>query len=292
MTGQFQRRLVTLLVSVAAGLGVWKWVPGTELDRGAFTTVARSFSNGTLFVSGKGSHEDPWKLRTFSSNMGADKREAPVVVSLGDDLEGFFQSRPPAPIDLAVIFSNFQRLGAKKAASAAVLAWEKPDPIGLAALENALDGFDSLVMATPLSRGAVAEIIPPAYRRASVPVGKIRGDVSALPVVNRLPIEGVILGKDETLAGFSTLESEPEGRYFPLMARWEDRVVFSFSLLAVLQRLDLPVAGVDVRLGEFLKLGPEGPIVPIDGFGRLDMPLRTISPFVEIPGRQVDRRRR
>ena len=282
MTDPFQRWLWVLLVSAATALGAWQWFPGTFLDRSVFAAVASGSSNGALFISGQGNREKPWSLRTFSTDRKADKREAPVIVALGDDLQGFFQSSPPAPIDLAVIFSNFHRLGARKAASAAVFAWEKPDPIGLAALERSLTPFDSLVMAAPLSRGVVSSQMPPAFRRTSIAVEKIRGDASALPLVNRLPIQGIVLGGETTLAGFSALESEPPSRFVPLMARWEDRVVFSFSLLTVFQRLDLPLDGVDVRLGEFLKLGPAGPIVPIDEAGRLTLPLKPLSPYAEI----------
>jgi len=282
VTGNAYRWIWVLLVSAAAALGAWQWIPGTFLDRTIFTAVASGSSNGALFISGKGSREDAWKLRTFSTDRKADKRQAPVIVSLGDDLKGFFQSSPPAPIDLAVIFSNFHRLGAKKAATAAVFSWEKPDPIGLAAFEKSLDRFDSLVMAAPLSRGVVSSPMPPAFRRTSIAEGKIRGETSALPLVNRLPIQGIILSGERTLAGFSSLEPEDPSRYVPLMARWEDRVVFSFSLLTVLQRLDLPLDGVEVRLGEFLKLGPAGPIVPIDEAGRLALPLKPLSPYAEI----------
>ena len=263
-------------------LGVWKWIPGTDLDRTAFAVTVRGFANGTLFISGNGSHEDSWKLRTFTSDAKPDSRQAPVIVSLEDDPRGFFQSSPPAPIDLAVILSNFQRLGANKAATAAVLAWEKPDAIGLAALEKSLGRFDSLVMAAPLSRGVASSPMPPAFRRTSMSQEKIRGDVATLPLVNRLPVPGIILGGDSTIVGFSTLESETPSRYLPLMARWEDRVVFSFALLTVLQRLDLPLEGVEVRLGEFLKLSPSGPIVRIDDSGRFEMPLKPIAGFAEI----------
>lgn len=282
MNSKFQRSLGVFLVSSVVALGVWKWVPGTHLDRTAFAAGVRGFTNGTLFISGSGSREDAWKLRTFTSDAKPDSRQAPVIVSLEDDPRSFFQSSPPAPIDLAVIFSNFQRLGAKKAASAAVLAWEKPDAIGLAALEKSLDRFDSLVMAAPLSRGVASTPMPPAFRRTSMPQGKIRGDVSALPLVNRLPVPGIILGGDATIVGFSTLESEAPSRFLPLMARWEDRVVFSFALLTVLQRLDLPLEGVEVRLGDFLKLSPSGPIVRIDESGRFEMPLKPIAGFAEI----------
>jgi hypothetical protein len=282
VNSKFQLSLRVFLVAALVALGVWKWIPGTTLDRTAFAAVASGSANGTLFISGSGSREEPWKLRTFTSDRKPDSRQAPVIVSLGDDPRGFFQSSPPAPIDLAVIFSNFQRLGAKKAASAAVLAWEKPDAIGLAALEKSLSRFDSLVMAAPLSRGVVSSPMPPAFRRTSIPLDKIHGDASALPLVNRLPLPGIILGGDATIVGFSVLESETPSRFLPLMARWEDRVVFSFALLTVLQRLDLPLEGVEVRLGEFLKLSPAGPIVRVDESGRFEMPLRPISGYAEI----------
>jgi hypothetical protein len=281
VTSSLHRRLRLLLISAAA-LVVWIVAPGAGWDRAAFATVASSFVNPPLFVSGQGTRADPWKLRAFSSESKLDRRNAPVIVALEDDPEGFFQSSPPAPIDLAVIFTNFHRLGAKKAATAAVLAWETPDPIGLAALEKSLSRFDSLVMAAPLSRGAVASAMPRAFRRASIPLSAVRGDTSSLPVVNRVPIPGLILGGQNSLAGFSVLEAEAADRFPPLLARWEDRLVFGFPLLTVLQRLDLPTDGVEVRLGEYLKLSPAGPTIPIDDYGRLAVPLKPIRGLAEI----------
>lgn len=283
MNGTFQRRLGVLIVAALTALGLWKAAPGTELDRLAFSAVAAGSANGPLFISGAGSRTEPWALRTFSPTPRIDKREAPVMVSIGDDTERFFQSSPPAPIDLAVMFSNFHRLGARKVASAAVLAWEKPDPIGLAALEKSLKKFDSLVLAAPLSRGVVPTPMPAAFRRTSVPISSIHGDATQLPLVNRLPIPEIILGGDETIAGFSFLESELDDGETPLMARWDDRVVFAFPLVTMLQRLDLPLAGVEVRLGEYLKLGPTGPLVPVDKFGRLAMRAKVVSPYAVIP---------
>jgi hypothetical protein len=101
--------------------------------------------------------------------------------------------------------------------------------------------------------------------------------------VNRIPLSGVILGQENTVAGFQVLDSEPRARFAPLLARWEDRVVFAFPLLTVLQRLELTPDKVEIRLGEYLKLGPNGPTVPLDRFGRLAVPLRSVSPFAEIP---------
>ena len=281
MNKSLHHRLRLLLISAAA-LAVWILVPGSTWDRAAFVISANSFTNPPLCVSGNGTHSEPWKLRTFSSKSKLDRCNAPVVVVLEDDLEGFFQSSPPAPIDLAVIFTNFRRLGAKKAATAAVLAWESPDPIGLAALEKSLAHFDSLVVAAPLSRGTIAATIPPAFRRASIPLNAISGNTSLLPVVNRIPIPGVILGGENSQAGFSVLEAEAGGGLPPLLARWDDRVVFTFPLLTVLQRLNLPINGVEIRLGEYLKLSADGPILPIDDYGRLVTQLKPISGFAVI----------
>jgi hypothetical protein len=168
------------------------------------------------------------------------------------------------------------------AATAAVLAWENPDPIGLAALEKSLGRFESLVMAAPLSRGTVASPLPPAFRRASIPLASIHGDASSLPVVNRIPVPGVILGGETTLAGFSVLESEASEGPPPLLARWDDRVVFGFPLLTVIQRLRLSLAEVEVWPGDCLRLGPDGPVVRIDRFGRLTATLKPISGSTEI----------
>ncbi len=282
MNGSFHRRLWVLLVSAAAAYGVWQYEPSTELDRRAFTVVAGGFINPPWFVTGQGAPTAPWTVRTFSMETMADRRQVPAVVSLGDDAEGVFQKSPPAPIDLAVVLANFQRLGKNHAATAAVLAWPTPDPIGLAALEKTLARFDSLVMAAPLSRGAVSEALPPAFRRASLPLTAVLGNSSYLPIVNRVPLPGVVLAGEKTLAGFSMLESETQGHFEPLLARWEDRVVCAMPLLAVLQRLHLPLNGLEIRPGAYLKLSPAGPIVPLDLYGRLSVPLKPINAFAEI----------
>lgn len=282
MTGSFHRRFWVWLAAAGVAAACWWLLPGSRTDRAAFETVARGFANPPFFISGNGSHASPWRLRTFGSTGKPDTRQAPVIVSLGDDVEGFFQSKPPSPIDLAVVLTNFQRLGANKAATATVLAWDTPDPIGLIALEKAIGRFDSLVMAAPLTRGAVPEPLPPAFRNASVAVDSVRGDASAFPVVNRIPLTGVILGDENTLAGFQSLEAEKPARFAPLLARWEDRVVFAFPLLTVLQRLDLTVDGVEIHPGEYIKLGPDGPTVPIDRYGRLAIPLKPVSPYAVI----------
>jgi hypothetical protein len=261
----------------------WLKLPGTVADRMVFQLVARSQANPPFFISGGGTRENPWQLRTLAARQTPETGNAPLVVSLGDDAGAFFQSSPPSPIDMAVILSNFQRLGADKAAVAAVMAWDEADPISLAALDKVLARFDALVMAAPLARGAVSEPMPDAFRNASLPVGHVTGDASALPVVNRIPLSGVILGRGDALAGFQWIDHETETRSTPLIARWDDRIVFAFPLLVALQRFDLPLQGLEIRPGEYLKLAPQGPVVPLDRYGRMMVSFEEMTPYAEVP---------
>jgi hypothetical protein len=188
---------------------------------------------------------------------------------LTEDTEGVFQSSSPTPIDLAVIFTNLRRLGAEQAASAAVLAWDKPDPIGLMALELALAEFKSPVMAAPLTRHAVAGTMPPAFRNASLKLDRIFGDATGLPLVNRMVFPDAVLGGDDAWAGFQYLENEIPPHEFPLLARWEDRVVFSFPLLCIIRQYQLAPDEIEIRPGKFIRLGRHGPVLPLDTRGRL-----------------------
>lgn len=266
------------LVAALAGLGTWHGLRVTGWERPVFTGVMGGFANPPLFVSGHGTFESPWALRTAGIVPKTERAKAPVVVSIGDDPEGVFQTAPPSPVDIAVVLKNLQRLGAKQAAVAAVLAWEKPDPVALKGLEIVLGDFQMVVHGTPLTRGTLPQKIPEAFARASLRTGAITGDVSKLPIINRVAVPDVIYAGEGALAGFTTLDSDGLKDRVSLLARWEeeDRVVLAFPLLAVLARFDLPVGGIKVRLGETLELGPGGPMVPIDAQGCLVLPPKQV----------------
>ena len=265
-------RLRLPLIIAAAALAAWWWLPGSDIERGALELGVRGSANPPFFIEAVGGRAGGWKLRTVNAKPRVDPAMMPTLVSLGDDPDGVFQSSPPSPLDLAVILKNFQRLGAKRAACATVLAWDAPDPISLAALDREMAAFERLAMAAPLGRGPLAEPMPPAFRRASISAAEIRGDASRIPMVNRVAIRDLILGADNTVAGFQWLESDRATRHIPLLARWDDRVVFAFPMIAAMERLGLEVAKIEIRLGQYLRLAPDGPVVPIDESGHLAIP--------------------
>lgn len=261
------RIVSVLLVSAAAAGCAWFFIPSTPVDRALVRVVAGATANPPFIIAGEGTLASPWSVRVLAPHRTADPSLSPVVISLADDREGIFQSSPPSPVDIAVILKNMRRLGAENAAIGAVLAWEKPDTIALTALDSELASFKRTVTAAPLSRGATGSPLPQSFRRASLPVSAVKGDAGAIPVVNRLALPDVILGQENTLSGFTLLENEPGGT--PLVARWDDRIVLAFPLVSTLARLGIPAESVEVRLGNHIRLGKNGPIVPIDDFGRL-----------------------
>ena len=263
----YRSRAAAVVILMALVSGVF--VPGSWLDGLVFRWMAGMVDGQTVWVGGEGSHEDPWKLRVLIGEADDPSDAAPVMVWVGEDPDGIFQASPPSPVDYAVIFSNMSRLGVRHAACAVVLAWDEPDMIGLLALEKTLGGFESMVMAAPVSRGAVGQALPQSFRRASLPLDVVAGDVKGLPLVNRVPVADVWLGGEKTLAGFSVVESEEDGGQPFVCARWDDRVVLSFALCAVVARLGVRVEAVEVRLGEYVRIGKDGPMVPIDERGRL-----------------------
>ncbi|MFD0893537.1 hypothetical protein KBB96_19080 [Luteolibacter ambystomatis] len=272
MVKLFQRRFRVLLAAALAGFGVWKLSTDTPwlrpVDRASFQSVAGAFANPPFFISGEGTYQQPWGLRTLAAPDRKAKGTLPAALSIGDDKDGVFQASPPSPVDYAVILRNLDRLGVKHVAIGAVMAWDSSDPYAREAFSSRLKAFESVTAVSPLSRAPTEDPMPAEFARSSIPVDRVRGDVSKLPVVNHLPVPRTVLGDGANFAGFSELESEPASEARPLAARWGDRVVFAFPVVAVMAERGLEAEGVDLRLGSYLKLGPEGPVIPVDESGR------------------------
>lgn len=277
--------LITWIVTALAAILMWLVIPGSRMDRAAAQWLARGFGKGAVIISGSGIAADPWKLRSSRAVSVSESR--PTTVALMDNLEGIFQSSPHSPIDLAVIFKNLRDLGTRQLACSVLLAWEDPDPISLTAMESALLKFDSVVLATPVTRSASMTAMPPDLRRASLPADKLGGDSALLPAVNRASIPTLIHGGENAMAGFEVIDSEPSAEHIHLMARWDERVIFSFPVLAALQQLELKPEDLIIELGSHLQLGQAGPAIPIDEFGRLAIDKVAVMPETDMQAKEL-----
>ncbi|MDP4625933.1 MAG: hypothetical protein NWT08_12430 [Akkermansiaceae bacterium] len=273
------RRHYTLLLLVAVAFIGFAVIPGCFPDRVLLSLSTFAAKDSRSFFTGDGSQASPYRLHTFGLGIGKTPEKKPTIISINDDPDQVFQASPPSPVDFAIILRNLKRLGMDRVAISFPLTWEETDAISLAALDRQLDAIPALATAAPLSRGAVPSPIPPAFRRASVPLSEIRGNTELLPAVNRIAIPNAILGNKTSLAGFTRIESEPEGASPYLLARWgEDHAVLSFVLIAAMDHYQIPPSALQIRLGEFISLSARGPFIPIDEYGRLDFSIPTDTP--------------
>lgn len=291
MKSSATKRLWLALAAVVAGVLLWHGLRAVDGERVAFLTVAGSYANPPLFLTGNGTHEMPWSLRVKAPVAAIDEAKAPVFVPVADTdaARDVFMTSPPSAVDLKVVLDNLRRLGGRDAAIAYVMEWPEINAVTYQALENALNGFDLVVQAAPLKRHTLGEPMPPAFVRAALPRDAVAGDITKLPLMNRRVNPDAVLAGDKALAGFSTLDDvEFEGRV-PLLARWQDdqRVVLAFPVLAVMARHGLPMDGVRVRLGEALELGARGPRVAIDEAGCLVLPAVPVRPRCEVPAEEL-----
>ncbi len=229
------------------------------------------FAGKDTFISGEGTRNIPFVLHSQPANSKTAFEKRPTVISISDDPEGFFQDSPPSPIDHAVILKNIERVGIRSAAIALPLSWEDPDPIALVALEQSLGSIRRVITSAALTRVAAPLPIPSSFRRASLPIAKVMGDVSQIPSVNHPTLPDMILGSKSSLSGFTILENQPFSPDSPpqLIARWGERIVFSLPLLFAIDHLQVDLPSIKIVSASHIALTNDGPYIPIDRYGRL-----------------------
>lgn len=270
------RRYASIVCSsIVGGLACWL-IPQSKVERYAFLFTTIPFSGSESVIDGDGSFEKPYAHKSTKA-LDFEKISQPIDITITDDPYQIFQESPPSPLDFAVILKKLTKLRQDSIAIGIPLTWVAPRATDLAALDHQLETIPNLITSSPLSRGSVPEPMPAAFRRASISLSQVHGNTALVPVVNRIPIPGVILGNKPPLpgftsfAGFTTLESEPDKESLPLIAIWDDRVVLSFHLLAALNHLEIHPSSIEVHLGRHIYLGKKSQYIPIDNNGRLSL---------------------
>ncbi|MFC7337975.1 hypothetical protein ACFQY0_12355 [Haloferula chungangensis] len=221
-------------------------------------------------VVGQGTLEDP--RRTEEIELPEEVSPAGLLF-LDDDHDEYFEATPPVPTDLAVVFSRLKTQGVEHFGVGYPLGWKEPDTLALEAMRAMMDRLEGTVLGFQLNNGTVGEPVPVPFQRCSIAYAEVGGDRSKLPVVNSLQGETPEFGGEKTRAGFTLLGNEDdESERAYLLARWDDRVVFSLPLASAIVRLGVPLDQVKVEAGKQIRLGAEGPRIPIDFRGRIKLP--------------------
>lgn len=278
MTHSPKQRVTIAAVALGSGLALLALAPRQSWLReaeGAFTGWLAGTAHKRPFVlTGSGGFDTPW---TLLRDMAPSPPPAPPrFLAITDDPAGIFESNPPSAADWAVILANLHLQGHRSLAIAPVLAWNDPDPIAFAAVDSQLERFRPAIAGMPVVRGISPQPVPPAFLRFSLPVARVDGDYRTLPIVNQPAVANASLGRTRAVAAFTRLDSEQAPEFgdplrpavVPLLARWDDRIVFSLPLAATMVRFSVGPDDLTIRPGREIRLGPRGPVIPIDLHGR------------------------
>lgn len=163
-----------------------------------------------------------------------------------------FSAYPLEPIHYAIILGDLAVNSSAHIAIAQPLAWPEQDPVSLAALEDALGEIERSTLGVDLTRAIRAETLPASLFASSQPA---HDDLPpGLAKVNALTFPTAHHGSSRTLLGFTSLGSAAAPGELPALARYGDRIVFSFPIIYLAQSFGLGVEDIDVSQNE-LKVG-------------------------------------
>lgn len=263
----FVSRLLPVLSATIACWALLLSVPQVmRFEHGLQRVIAKLCYPQHQRVHGAGTQDQALTLTRVKEPVAV---AAPFVIEMGNDPERIFDADPLSPSDIAVLLDALKKSGVAAVMIGTPMVWSSPDPFALDALELVMAGYSSCVTSAALGRGAEEEPMPAAFVRASAPLARIIGSSARVPVVNRVSMPGTFLGRENTWAGFSIIESEAQAAERSwLIARWGDRIIFSSALLAVLVREEIHPEELVIEPGQFIQSPRTGHWWQIDLFGR------------------------
>lgn len=255
------------LASFGFAMLVWLLFPHfsalTNYDRASIGLLSGSPNH----ITGSGTIPDPWKV--IQRDQATDA-PSPAVLKIDDVEPDYFEQLPPPPADLIVVLTRLNQRHIPALGIGYPLEWDDPDALAIDAMRQIMDNTQGLVLGYPLSRSSTPGVVAAPFQRASVAFDQLRGDRSNIPVIHRLTASQPELGGTMSWAGFTNLDHlPPDPDHAFLLARWSDRVVFSLPLAAEIARRKLQPKDIEIIIGQEIRLGPQGPAIPIDSRGRV-----------------------
>lgn len=201
-------------------------------------------------------------------------------VDITDDPQRLFEANPPSATDWATILDSTRETGIPVVAIDHPLSWEDAGEVPLRLIDHQLSTFDHAVLCVDLRRSPNPQPLPPYLGRHAIPLRNLDGNPGNLPRVNRVAVPPSATGAPNVIYSFRVLENEvqqdDDGGTMPpprfTFARWDQALIPSFPVAVAMARFKVRPGDVRIALGSHIRLG-DGPIIPIDSFGRLRTPL-------------------
>lgn len=207
-------------------------------------------------------------IRTLAS--GSAKERGFQLIQVTDDPDRIFEHSPPSALDYAVMLESLHNRGFKDVILTTRMSWDQHPGLEAAGLSSRLALFEHSVIPLPVTRAATAQPLPAPLQRALIPFSQVSGNHRLIPLVNKVPLPTHSDGGEHTLAGFCQIENAPasEGN-IPLLAHWQHQgLIPSVDLLAIMSTHDISPAELMIQCGKHIRLGKDGPVIPIDDYGQ------------------------
>ena len=209
-----------------------------------------------------------WSLRTLEQTEAPDDWSLVEVPLVGE----LFDGKEPQPSEYAVLLAKLYQSGARELAFTQPLAWKDAPELELRALDSSLRPFEEILLPIDLSEVPQPVASPQWLENSLVSKDNLIGHASSLPVMNQITIPPSVSGQRGIAFAFPDFGGRdlqyraPER--LPLLTRWDGALLPSWSLSLAMRMEGVELQDLVVHPGRHLRLGVDGPVIPIDDFGR------------------------
>ncbi|MCP5537785.1 MAG: hypothetical protein H7A51_16315 [Akkermansiaceae bacterium] len=283
---QLKSSLLTATVATGAGVAVLlfgKWIPWIAPFDSACIQSSADTEN-QIYDTDPGSNTILVRTLLPQPDKGRDIQ----IIQVTDDPGQIFEQCPPSPLDYAIILESLKNRGYRHVVLATRMTWDQEPGLEAEGLGSRLARFDRSVIAIPVTRGATAQPIPAALQRALIRDDQVHGSHQLIPIVNQVALPAHTDGGVNTLAGFQRIESAPApAGNTPLLAYWEgEGLIPSLDLLTVMAAHDTRPADLVIHCGQSIRLGKNGPVIPLDDYGQTRTPTTPVT--TSLPPLKID----
>lgn len=280
--------LPLFLVTLAAGLAVLVWGHRSSFLQDFDVSCVRAATPSKDRI-----YDLEPEDRTITSRrltVRTDRARKFHTLEITDDPGQIYEATPPSPLDYAVMLHRLRSRGVENIVLTTRMSWDGQPGLSAAALSDQLAAFGRATISLPLTRGATAQELPAVLNNSLIPLANASGNQNLIPAVNQVALPSVLSGGGHIYAGFSRIESIPEsGDFLPLLCLWENKgLIPSVELLALMNAYDVTPAEIIVRCGKHIRLGPDGPVVPINSYGEILLPESAASELERVPSTRAE----
>ncbi|MEM9081195.1 MAG: hypothetical protein AAGC74_10940 [Verrucomicrobiota bacterium] len=275
METRWTARVILAFLTLEVGLLCNLYTPQVgflrDMEEGLFRMMlswVRDTEEGEVLLEKSVDGRD-WELRPLErvEERGAEWS----LVEMGRSAE-LFDGVEPSPTEMAWLLSKLHQGGTRALAFTRPLAWEEAPELDLRTLDLALRPFDEVLLPLGVSEVPNPRELPEWLEGSTMGSEQVRGDFTSLPLMNSITVSPSVT-PDEDL-GFAFPDFGARDPLFrsesgvPLVARWGERLIPSWSLSLAMRLEGVEMSEVMVEPGRQIRLGKDGPVIPIDDFGR------------------------